>query len=99
MTARFAIHDNLTEGFIKDGERFDTIDILEYAKKTYPEAPEVTVQGSFPVKDAYGNTSTDVVVNLTYLQSTLQQINFGGVDKDKIWEIADSGTIAPAFRP
>jgi hypothetical protein len=59
----------------------------------------VTVQGSFPMKDSYGNTTTDVVVNLTYLQSTLQQINFAGVDKDKIWEIADSGTIAPAFRP
>jgi hypothetical protein len=99
VTATFAIHDNFTEGLIKDGARFDTIDILKYAKATYPNASQVTVQGSFPMKDAYGNTSTDVVVNLTYLRSTLDQINFDGVDKDKIWEISDSGSVAPAFQP
>lgn len=99
MTARFTISDNLTEGLIKDGARFDTIDILKYATKTYPNAPEVAVQGTFPMKDAYGNTSTDVVVNLTYLRSTLDKINFEGVDKDKIWELHDSGFVAPAFQP
>jgi hypothetical protein len=99
VTARFAIGDNLTEGLIKDGARFETIDILEYAKKTYPNASQVTVQGSFPMKDAYGNTSTDVVINLIYLRSTLDQINFAGVDKDKIWELRDSGVVAPAFQP
>jgi Protein of unknown function (DUF2510) len=99
VTATFAIGDNFTEGLIKDGARFETIDILKYAKLTYPKASQVTMKGSFPMKDSYGNTSTDTVINLTYLRSTLDQINFEGVDKDKIWEIADSGYIAPAFRP
>jgi hypothetical protein len=99
VTAKFAISDNLTEGFIKNGARFKTIEILKYAKATYPGASQVTVQGSFPMKDAYGNTSTDVVVNLTYLKSTIDKINFDGVDKDTIWELSDSGFIAPAFRP
>jgi hypothetical protein len=99
VTARFAISDNFTEGMIKDSGRFETIDILKYAKLTYPNAASVNVQGSFPMKDAYGNTSTQVVVNLTYMKTTLNQINFDGVDKDKIWELADSGTVAPAFRP
>jgi hypothetical protein len=83
VTARFAIGDNFTEGLIKDGARFETIDILQYAKETYPSAPEVIVQGTFPMKDAYGNTSTDVVINLTYLRSTLDQINFAGVDRTR----------------
>lgn len=99
VTARFAIHDNFTEGMIKDGARFATIDILKYAKATYPDASEVNVQGTFPMKDQYGNTSTEVVVNVTYLRSTLDKINFAGVDKDQIWEIRDSGFIAPAFQP
>lgn len=99
VTAAFAIGDNLTEGLIKDGARFRTIDILEYAKKTYPNASQVTVQGSFPMKDAYGNVSTDVVVNVTYLKSTIDQINFEGVDKDNIWEIRDSGFVHPEFQP
>ncbi|MGO4445083.1 hypothetical protein AB4Z42_17165 [Mycobacterium sp. 2YAF39] len=99
MTAAFAIGDNLTEGLIKDGARFETIDILEYAKQVYPNASQVNVRGSFPMKDAYGNVETKVVINITYLKSTIDQINFKGVDKDKIWEIRDSGFIHPEFQP
>jgi hypothetical protein len=99
VTATFAIGDNFTEGLIKDGARFETIDILKYAKLTYPKASQVTVKGSFPMKDEYGNTANDVVLNITYLRSTMAKINFDGVDKDKIWEIRDSGFIAPAFQP
>jgi hypothetical protein len=99
VTAVFNIHDNFTNGMIKDGARFDTIDILKYAKATYPDAASVNVQGKFPMKDAYGNTTTDTVINLTYLKSTLDQINFDGVDKDKIWELRDSGIVYPAFQP
>jgi hypothetical protein len=40
----------------------------------------VNVQGKFPMKDQYGNTTTDTAINLTYLKSTLDQINFDGVD-------------------
>jgi Protein of unknown function (DUF2510) len=99
VTVRFAIKDNLTKGFIKDGARFDTIEILKYAQATYPNASQVNVQGTFPMKDQYGNTSTDVVINITYLRSTLDKINFDGVSKDQIWEIRDFGFIAPAFQP
>jgi hypothetical protein len=99
VTARFAIKDNLTKGFIKDGARFDTIEILKYAQAMYPNASQVNVQGTFPMKDQYGNTSTDVVINITYLRSTLDKINFDGVSKDQIWEIRDFGFIAPAFQP
>jgi hypothetical protein len=99
VTAKFAIGDNFTEGLIKDGARFETIDILKYAKATYPNASQVTVQGSFPMKDAYGNTSTDVILNVTYLRSTLDKINFSGVDKDQIWEIRDFGFVHPELQP
>jgi hypothetical protein len=50
------------------------------------------------MRDSDGKTTTYTVVNLTYLRSTLDHINFDGVDKPKIWDIADSGYIAPAFR-
>ena len=99
VTANFAISDNITEGFIKAGARYKTIEILKYAAATYPNAAQVTVVGTFPMEDAYGNTTTDEVINITYLRSTLDKINFDGVDKDNIWELMDSGSIATAFRP
>ncbi|UGU03753.1 DUF2510 domain-containing protein [Mycobacterium intracellulare] len=99
VDARFAIRDNYTELLIKDGARLDTIDILRYARATYPDASAVNVQGTFPMTDPYGNTSTQVAIDLTYSRETLNKINFDGVTKNSIWEIRDSGSILPAFQP
>lgn len=99
VDARFAIRDNYTEQLIRDGARLDTIDILRYARATYPAASAVNVQGTFPMTDPYGNTSTQVAIDLTYSRATLNKINFDGVTKSSIWEIRDSGSILPAFQP
>ncbi|OBB65846.1 DUF2510 domain-containing protein [Mycobacterium sp. 852014-50255_SCH5639931] len=99
VDARFAIRDNYTEQMIKDGARTDTIDILKYARATYPDASAVNVQGTFPMTDPYGNTSTQVAIDLTYSRATLSKINFDGITKASIREIRDSGTILPAFQP
>lgn len=99
VDARFAIRDNYTETMIKDGARHDTIDILRYARATYPDASAVNVQGTFPMTDPYGNTATHVAIDLTYSRETLNKINFDGVSKNSIWEIRDSGSILPAFQP
>lgn len=99
VNARFAIRDNYTEQLIKDGARLDTIDILKYARATYPDASAVNVQGTFPMTDPYGNTSTQVAIDLTYSRATLDKINFDGISKASIWEIRDSGNVLPAFQP
>jgi hypothetical protein len=44
-------------------------------------------------------TLSDTRPVATYLRSTLDKINFAGVDKDKIWELRDFGFVAPAFQP
>lgn len=98
VNAHFAIRDNYTEQMIRDGARLDTIDILRYANATYPDASAVNVQGTFPMTDPYGNTSTQVAIDLTYSRATLNKINFDGVTKNSIWEIRDSGSILPAFQ-
>lgn len=99
VNARFAIRDNYTEQMIRDGARLETIDILKYARATYPDASAVNVQGTFPMTDPYGNTATHVAIDLTYSRATLDKINFDGITKASIWEIRDSGTILPAFQP
>lgn len=99
VDAKFAIRDNYTEQMIKDGARLDTIGILKYARATYPDASAVNVQGTFPMTDPYGNTSTQVAIDLTYSRATLDKINFDGINKASIWEIRDSGTVLPAFQP
>lgn len=99
VDARFAIRDNYSEEMIRDGARSDTIQILKYAHAIYPNASAVNVQGTFPMTDPYGNTSTQVAIDLTYSRATLNKINFDGVRANTIWEIRDSGTVLPAFQP
>lgn len=48
------------------GAQLDTIEILEYTDKTYPNAEQVTIHAMFPTEDAYGNTSNSIVLNVTY---------------------------------
>ena len=98
MTATFDIPPSITAGFTKNAGRYKTIEVLEYSKKAYPGATQVNIVGSHPLIDAYGNTATEVVIDLVYSRSTIDKINFAGVDKDNIWELADSGFVVPAFQ-
>jgi hypothetical protein len=98
VLAVFDIGDNFTSGLRRTGAQMHTVDILEYAAEMYPNASQVTIQGMFPTKDAYGNSSNSRVPNVTYLRSTLDKINFAGVDSDRIWGIRDSGTIHPELQ-
>ncbi|WP_052773238.1 hypothetical protein [Mycolicibacterium senegalense] len=93
VVTEFDIHDSLTKGMIASGARRDTVDILKWADEAYPQATEVTVQGRFPMKDAYGNTSNMTILDVTYSRATLDKINFDGIDSDKIWDIRDYGTV------
>ncbi|WP_396902674.1 DUF2510 domain-containing protein [Mycolicibacterium sp.] len=95
LFAEFDIHDNLTKGFIRRGAQSETVDILKYANEAYPNVSKVFVQGKFPMKDAYGNTSNSMILNAGYDRATLDKINFDGIDSSKIWEIRDGGMVHP----
>lgn len=98
VVTEFDIHDSLTKGMIASGARRDTVDILKWADEAYPQATEVTVQGRFPMKDSYGNTSNMKILDVTYSRATLDKINFDGIDSDKIWDIRDYGTVHPELQ-
>ncbi|MFD7247930.1 hypothetical protein ACFV6Y_39035 [Streptomyces massasporeus] len=95
LFAQFDISDNLTKGFIRRGAQYKTVEILKYADQAYPNVSKVFVQGSFPTTDAYGNTSNGMILNAGYDRSTLDKINFDGIDSGKIWEIRDGGMVHP----
>lgn len=98
LFAEFPISDNFTAGLRTTQAQIDTIEVLRYAAAEYPTVARVWVQGSFPMVDQYGNTSTDVILNVGYDKSTLDKINFDGINPDKIWEIRDAGSVHPELR-
>jgi hypothetical protein len=97
---RWKIDENLTEGLTKDGARLDGYSMLK-AIKAVPEHDRyqrVFLTGRYPLVDQYGNSSVETVIRAGYDRRTLERINFEGVRFKDIFDLADRGSIHPAFQ-
>lgn len=96
----FPIADNLTRGFIITGAQADTIDILKAVKDSGWQGgnPWVVINGTFNMVDAYGGESDDEILMLTYSPETMQRVNPGGLQNDRVWAIADESFVHPELR-
>lgn len=94
----FPIADNFTHGMIVSGAQQYTIDLLQWSRETYPNAASVIIEGTYPVKDEYGNTSTSTVLSVVYNADTVSRINFDGIDRDNVWELRDRGFVHSELR-
>lgn len=80
--------DNLTNKMIKTGMLMDTKDILQTLQPR-DDISEITFFWSFPLVDAYGNTSEDTIMKINISKETLDKINFERFDYNSIPDIAD----------
>lgn len=94
----FNIADNLTENMIRRGAQMHVKNILEGINASGFDFEHVTVQGSFPMIDRFGNSEKIVVVNIGYDRSTVDRINWPNMLTDNIYVVADRATIHPTFR-
>jgi len=98
VTVAWAINDNLTEGLTKTGARLDAKEILEAVKDRAIPIKRVVLVGSFPLQDQYGNASEETVVRATFSGEVMDRINYETVDIRRIYDLADSAVIVPAFQ-
>jgi hypothetical protein len=94
------INENLTEGLTKSGARLDGMNMLK-AIRAVPEHDRykgVSLKGTYALVDQFGNSSEDTVIRAGYDRSTLEKINFDGIDYKTIFDIADRGSIHPTFQ-
>jgi hypothetical protein len=94
----FAIDDNLTDGWIKDGTKIDIIKILKAVQSSGYRYSEVAIFGTFSFTDVYGNSEESVAVKASYTPSTVNRINWENFLYDNVYTIADSVWLDPAFR-
>jgi len=97
VSVKFAVNDNLTTSFVIGGAKMDTIEILEVISKERP-GYSVSVEGTFPLVDKFGNSEEKTVFSCNYSGNTIARINFKNILTDNAWAIADSADIHPAFR-
>jgi hypothetical protein len=95
----WSINDNLTESMIKFGARDDVNKVLKAVADSGFNYTSVALQGYFPMQDAYGNSSEDMVLNLIYKKTTVDKINWANFDLNNVYIIADDPSyVVPAFQ-
>jgi hypothetical protein len=98
VSMKVAFNDRLTEGMTKDGGRIDVRDIITAVKASSIDADMLVVQGTYSMKDAYGNVSEQVVTTVRYSRATLARINPKEIETHNVFDVADSASVVPAFR-
>lgn len=97
-SVRYAINDNVSEGFIRKSARIDAVDIIKQAKKL-PGLTQLQIIGTFPLQNNLGESAEREVVEGTYSAEIVQRINVKTVNRDLIFELADVESIVhPVFR-
>jgi hypothetical protein len=94
----WAINENLTENLTKRGAKIDATNILKALDKSGIDYTYVLMSGSYPLVDAFGNSTERNVVNLTFNKATVDKINWDNFLTDNIYVIADEAVIWPAFQ-
>jgi len=97
VTIEWAINDNLTEGLIKTGARLDILDIGEAVYGSGLGVTSLSLRGSFPLTDAYGNTRAYIVIEALILKGTADRCNWHEIDSHNVDLICDEFWAHPAF--
>ena len=84
---KFAIQDNFSNRSIRQGMTNDVFAILHVIDQSGLTYTDVSIQGTFPLRDAYGNVSEQIVMAAGYSQETIGRINFDGIVE--VFTIAD----------
>ena len=98
VLAHFSISDNLTANMIRRSAQRDVMNILEGVDTSGVDFEYVTVRGTFPMRDSFGNSEQTVVVDVGYSRDILDQINWDGMRRENIYTIAERSRIHPEFR-
>ena len=98
VTVEWAINMSLTEDLIRSGARLDVMHVGEALSKGSWPIYALTMRGSFPLVDVYGNSKETEVVKLAYSEETFKKINWTAIDPDNIYMVADSKAIHRVFQ-
>jgi hypothetical protein len=90
-------HDNLTEKMIKEGMWMDVSNVLKSLKDN-KDIKNISFNIVMPLQDAYGNSSNETVMKLTFSESTRSKINWDNFLWSNIPKIAEDYWEHPVVR-
>ena len=98
LSIDFNISDNLSTEMIVDGAKIDVMQILRALHDEGISYATVDITGRFSMRDRYGNSSIQDVVELRYSKESLDRINWSNFLWEDVYAIADDVWLHPAFQ-
>lgn len=98
LSIDFNISDNLSTEMIVDGAKIDVMQILRALHDEGISYATVDITGRFSMRDRYGNSSIQDVVELRYSKESLDRINWSNFLWEDMYAIADDVWLHPAFQ-
>jgi hypothetical protein len=98
LSIDFNISDNLSSEMIVDGAKIDVMQILRALHDEGISYASVDITGRFSMRDRYGNSSIQDVVELRYSKESLDRINWSNFLWEDMYAIADDVWLHPAFQ-
>ena len=93
VRVRWAINDNLTQGWRTAGARGDAQEILRVIAESGLLYQTVELEGTFSLVDVYGNSEESVVIQAEYTKATLDLVNWDSFRQRNVFLIAERSTI------
>lgn len=94
---KWAINDNLSANLLKGSAKLDVTDVAKALCKA-DHCNGLTMNGTFSMRDQYGNVSEDVVVSVVLRPETLAKINWENFLFKDIYAVADAVKLHPEFQ-
>lgn len=99
VTVDWAINDAITTGLTKKFARRDILAILRAVRDAKVPVSVVLVRGTYSMQNVYGRVSEDRVITARYAADTMRRIDYDNFDDSKVFVVADTAQVVPAFRP
>lgn len=93
----FAIRDGFTQGLVNDGAKAEIAQALRIMAESDLDIESVTLDGWFPMQDAYGNEENVRVIHVVYSRETVARINWDNFRAQNVLKIADQAQVHPEF--
>ncbi len=98
LDIHYSIDDNLTEGFIKGGARYDVLDVMEVLYTSSYDIQWTDMYGYFSMVDDFGEAREMEVIHARLGEDTAAKIIWNNITADSLFNILDYKNIHPAFQ-
>jgi hypothetical protein len=98
ILVQWPISENITTNMTKRTAQRQLEEVVKGVHKSNVDFQTLTAEGTFGLRDTFGNSKKTIVVSAVFQRSTIERINWETFLTPNIYRVADRIVIHPAFQ-